>query len=135
MDDGKSVDEIDVKLRLTRLKSFHAECLAESKNQMTTKQGKYIIMSGWKSARMPQAIRTSSVNLETLDLFSNIEPLISEVTHENNINIAEINEAESEAFVNPGFDFYENESDSDEDIYAPECDHRNVFNIFQDIEH
>ena len=84
---------------------------------------------------MPQAIRTSSVSLETLDLFSNIEPLISEVTHENNINIAEINEAESEAFVNPGFDFYENESDSDEDIYAPEYDHRNVFNIFQDIEH
>ena len=43
-------------------------------------------------------------------------------THENNINIAEINEEEREAFANPAFDFYENESDIDEDIYAPEDD-------------
>ena len=76
-----------------------------------------------------------SVNLETLDPFSDIDPLISEVTHENNINIAEINEEEREAFVNPASDFYENESDSDEDIYAPEDDHRKVFDIFEDIEH
>ena len=41
-------------------------------------------------------------------------------THENNINIAEINEEEREAFVNPAFG---NESDSDENIYAPEDDH------------
>ena len=68
-------------------------------------------------------------------LLFDIDPLISEVTHENNINIAEINEEEREAFVNPASDFYENESDSDEDIYAPEDDHRKVFDIFEDIEH
>ena len=61
--------------------------------------------------------------------------IISEVTHENNINIAKINEDEREAFVNPAFDFYENESDSDEDIYAPEDDHRNVFDIFEGTKH
>ena len=43
-------------------------------------------------------------------------------THENNINIAEINEEEREAFASPAFDFYENESDIDEDIYALEDD-------------
>ena len=64
-----------------------------------------------------------------------IDPLISEVTHENNINIAEINEEEREAFVNPVFDFYENESDSDQNIYAPEDYHRNILDIFEDIEH
>ena len=37
--------------------------------------------------------------------------------------------------MNPAFDFYENESDSDEDVYAPEDDHHNVFDIFEDIEH
>ena len=135
MDDGKSVEEIHVKLQLTRLKPLHAEWLAELYNQMTTKEGKDIIMSGWKSAGIPQAIRTNSVNLESLDPFSDIDPLRSQVTYENNINIAEINEEEREAFVNPAFDFYENESDSDEDIYAPEDDHRNVFDIFEDIEH
>ena len=135
MDDGKSVEEIDVKLQLTRLKPLHAEWLAELYNQMTTKEGKDIIMSGWKSAGIPQAIRTGSMNLESLDPFSNIDPLISEVKHKSNINIAEINEEEREAFVKPAFDFYANESDSDEDIYAPENDHRNAFDVFEDIEH
>ena len=134
MDGGKSVEEIDVKLHLDRLKPLHAEWLVELYNQMKTK-GKNIIMSGWKSAGIPVAIRTGSANLESLDPFSDIDPLISEVTHEKNINIAEINEEERETFFNPAFDFYENESDSDEDIYAPEDDHRNVFDIFEDIEH
>ena len=88
MDDGKSVEEIDVKLQLNRLKPLHAEWLAELYNQMTTKEGKDIIISGWKSAGIPQAICTGSANLESLDPFSNIYPLISEVIHENNINIA-----------------------------------------------
>ena len=40
MDDGKSVEEIDDKLQLNRLKPLHAEWLAELYNQMTTKEGK-----------------------------------------------------------------------------------------------
>ena len=114
MDDGKSVEEIDVKLQLHRLKPLHAEWLVELYNQMKTKEGKDI-MSGWKSAGIPVAIRTGSANLESLDPFSDIDPLISEVTHENNINIAEINKEERVTFLNPAFDFYENESYSDED--------------------
>ena len=56
-------------------------------------------MSGWKSAWIPQAIRTGFANLESLDPFSDIEPLISEVRHENNINIAETNEEEREILL------------------------------------
>ena len=58
MDDGKSVEEIDVNLQLIRLRPLHAEWLAELYNQMTTKKGKDIIMSGWKSAGIPhQSVR------------------------------------------------------------------------------
>ena len=94
-------------------------------------------MSGWKSAGIPQStgILYQLCEFGKFGSFHNIDPLISEVTHKNNINIAEINEDERETFVNPAFDFYENESDSDEDIYAPEDDHRNVFDISEDIEH
>ena len=53
---------------------------------MTTKEGKDIIMIGWKSAGIPQAIRTDSSNLESLDPFSDIDPLISEVTYQHNGN-------------------------------------------------
>ena len=56
-------------------------------------------MSGWKSAGIPQAIRTGFANLESLDPFSDIEPLLSEVRHENNINIAETNEEEREVLL------------------------------------
>ena len=94
MDDRKSVEEIDVKLQLTKSKPLHAEWLAELYNQMTTKEGKDIIMRGRKSAGIPQAIRTGSVNLESLDPFSDIDPLISDVTHENTINIAEMRKNE-----------------------------------------
>ena len=101
MDGGKSVVEIDDKLQLTRLRSLHAEWLAELCNQMTTKEGKDIIMSSWKSAGISQAIRTGSANLVSLDPFIDIDPFISEVTHENNVNIAKINDEEREVFVNP----------------------------------
>ena len=135
MDDGKSVEEVDVKLQLTRLKPLHVEWLTELYNHMTTQEGKDFIMSGWKAAGILQAIRTGSANLERLDPFSDIDPLLSEVTHENNINRAEINEEEREAFINPARDYYsESDSDSDDDVYAPEDDHRNVFNIFEDNE-
>ena len=85
MDDGKCAQETDVKLQLTRLQPLHAEWLVELYNQLTTKEGKDIIMSGWKSAGIPQAIGTSSANQESLDPFSDIDPLISQVTHESNI--------------------------------------------------
>ena len=73
--------------------------LAELYNQMTTKEGKDVIMSGWKLAGISQATRTGSAN--PLDPFSDIDLLISEVSHENNVYIAEINEQERETFVNP----------------------------------
>ena len=101
MDGGKSVVEIDDKLQLTRLRPLPAEWLAELCNQMTTKEGKDIIMSSWKLAGISQAIRTGSANLVSLDPFIDIDPFISEVTHENNVNIAKINDEEREVFVNP----------------------------------
>ena len=135
MDDGKSVEEVDVKLQLTRLKPLHVEWLTELYNHMTTQEGKDMIMSGWKSAGILQAIRTGSANLERLDPFSDIDPLLSEVTHENNINRAEINGEERVAFINPARDYYpESGSDSDDDVYVPEDDHRNVIDIFEDNE-
>ena len=50
LDDGKQIEEVDVKLQLTRLKPLHAEWLVELFNHMTTSQGKEIIMSGWKAS-------------------------------------------------------------------------------------
>ena len=49
-DNGKQIEETDVKLQLTRLKPLHVESLVELFNHMTTSQGKEVIMSGWKAS-------------------------------------------------------------------------------------
>ena len=43
LDDGKSLEEIDVKLQLTTLKPLHALWLTELYNHMTAKEGKEVI--------------------------------------------------------------------------------------------
>ena len=78
---------------------------------------------------------TGSANLESLNPFSNIDPLISEVTHESNINVAEINEDERETSVRTLRLIFMKTKATVMKIFAPEDDHRNVFDIFEDIEH
>ena len=56
LDNGKQI-EVDVKLQLTSLKPLHAEWLVELFNNMTTSQGKEIIMSGWKASGIIKAIK------------------------------------------------------------------------------
>ena len=54
---AKSIEEIDVKLQLTTLKSLHADWLVELYNEMTKSEGKEVIMSGWKAAGIIEAIK------------------------------------------------------------------------------
>ena len=46
LDNGKQIEEVDVKLHLTRLNPLHAEWLVELFNHVATSQDKEIIMSG-----------------------------------------------------------------------------------------
>ena len=57
LDNGKQIKEVDVKLKLTRLKPLHAELLVELFNHMTTRQGKEIIMSVWTASGIIEAIK------------------------------------------------------------------------------
>ena len=51
VDEGKPLQDIDVPLRLSILKPFHAEWLVDCYNHMTTTAGRNIILSGWKECR------------------------------------------------------------------------------------
>ena len=78
LDNGKQIEEVDVKLQLTRLKPLHAKWLVEFFNHMTTSQGKEIIMSGWKASGIIEAIKKESAKLPSLDPFNELDPLLTE---------------------------------------------------------
>ena len=56
LDEGMALQDIDVPLRLSILKPFHAEWLVDCYNHMTTTAGRNIILSGWKSAGIMEAL-------------------------------------------------------------------------------
>ena len=44
------IDEVDVKFRLTTMKSLHAQWVLDFYNKMATCKGSKIIESGWRAA-------------------------------------------------------------------------------------
>ena len=93
LDDGKQIEEVDVKLQLTRLKPLHAEWLVELFNHMTTSQGKEIIMSGWKASGRIEAIKKGSARLPSLDPFNDLDPLLAAFPNtEECFDISELDE-------------------------------------------
>ena len=80
--DGKSVWEIDVKIKLTNLKPLHADWLTELYNEMSESNGKEVIMSEQKAAGIIEAIEKVSTQLESPDPFSDLDPLLTQTTNE-----------------------------------------------------
>ena len=133
LDDGKQIEEVDVKLQLTRLKPLHAEWLVELFNHMTTSQGKEIIMSGWKASGIIEAIKKGTVILPNLDPFNDLDPLLTESPNtEECFDISELDEDQILAFATRD---EENESDDEEgDLYYPPDSDGNIFDIFDNDE-
>ena len=92
LDEGKQLQDIDVPLRLSILKSFHAEWLVDCYNHMTTTAGKNIILSGWKSAGIMEALQAGTDGLELLDPFHDIDPLMEQEDEPNLIFSATANQ-------------------------------------------
>ena len=113
LDSGKPIDEIEVKLQLTTLKRLHAEWLTDFYNLMTTSEGKDVILSGWKAAEIIQVIEKGSSQLESLDPFKDLDPLLSLASYNETINPTML---------------------SDEVRQDVPDDNQNIFNIFKDID-
>ena len=134
LDSGKPIDEIEVKLQLTTLKPLHAERLTNFYNLMTTSKGKDVILSGWKAAGIIQVIEKGSSQLESLDPFKDLDPLLSPTSYNETINPTMLSDEVQQAFIDSAEIQHEADvSDSeDNDVYVPH-DNQNIFNIFKDI--
>ena len=133
LDEGKQLQDIDVPLRLSILKPFHAEWLVDCYNHTTTTAGRNIILSGWKSAGIMEILQAGTDGLESLDPFNDIDPLIEQEGERNLIFSATANQIavlkskyQPEIPDNSGGDESEWENEDDVDFT------RNAFDNFND---
>ena len=66
LDEGKAVEDIDVELKLSVLKTLHGEWIKELYNYMTSDESRGIISNGWKAAFITEAILKDKKGLEPL---------------------------------------------------------------------
>ena len=116
LDDGKSIEETDLKIQLTTLKQLHADWLVELHIEMTKSEGKEVIMCGRKAIWIIEVIEKGSTQLESLDPFSDLDPLLTQTTNEE-ISLTNLGGNEREAFNNL---YAKDEEGSDgNDTYLP----------------
>ena len=77
LDDGISIDDVQVGLQLTKLKPIHAGWLVEFSNHMTTSKGKEIIDNGWKAAGISDALELGSSKMPSIDPLHDIDSMLS----------------------------------------------------------
>ena len=100
---------------------------------MTTTAGRNIILSGWKSAGIMEALQTGTDGLESLDPFHDIDPLIEQENERYLVFSAMTNQIavlkskyQPEIPDNSGGDESERENEDDVDFT------RNSFDAFND---
>ena len=76
LDDGKELHDINIDLKLSKLKPLHAEWLVELYKQMCMAEVQKIIHSAWKASGITEAMKAGKVSLQTLDPFHNIDPMV-----------------------------------------------------------
>ena len=138
LDDGKELHDINIDLKLSKLKPLHAEWLVELYNQMSTAEGQKIIHSTWKALGITEAMRAGKASLQPLEPFHDIDPMVElddEVIDFNLREVCNLNESQLAngcSYKNEDSDESFSESESE---YAPADDfEQNVFDAILDDE-
>ena len=73
LDKGKKIEEIDISMKLSILKSLHAKWLINL--YMTSSDGQAVSLKGWKVAGTTEVVQKCLNGLSSLDPFHDIDPL------------------------------------------------------------
>ena len=130
LDAGTKLDDIEVKLKLTILKPLHASWIIDFFNHMTSTEGKQVIINGWKSAGILEAISVKD-NMPSVDPFNDIDPLL-EALSLSNLDQRTIQEEElaSKGFLTVHVDDCVDENG--EWIMEGDDNDRNIFDVIID---
>ena len=119
MDAGIELDDIDIKLCLSTLKPLHAGWLVELYNHMTTENGKQVILSGWRTTGILDAVKLGVAKLPCLDPFADIDPPIEDTVLSMGANLQTISTiTEEERGI--AYSRENMENDSDEEYWEQE---------------
>ena len=137
---GKKIEDVNIQFHLTVLKPLHAKWLLDFYNHITSEAGSQIILNGWKSAGIYDALEMGLAGLPSLDPFQDVSPLpennVEDTRHTCISHIVNVPDQIKESFVNPTVECDEEEED---DIFIHEEENdddvdfcRNAFEIIID---
>ena len=98
LDNAVSIDGIEVRLQLSKIKPIHAGWLVEFYNHMATSKGKEIIHSGWKAAGISDAVKLGSSKLPPIDPFHDIDPMLGDESESSNRHLLALCDVTTEEF-------------------------------------
>ena len=134
LESGKSLEDVDVKLRLSTLKPIHAGWIVDFYNYITSEEGRKVIESGWEAAGIADAIRLGSKALPSLDPFDDIDPLIDQFDVSTDINaVCNLTEEQIEG-NQKDTEEEDNGEDDDEDAWVLPEKQRSAFDIFENFD-
>lgn len=130
---GVRVENINIEFKLTTIKPLHAKWIVEYYNHVTSEAGTDVIIKGWKSAGIYDAIEMGKANLPSIDPFNEIAPLAVTSNEISSENLAVVSDDLQKSYVN---EIVENESDDDCDTeWGLDGDfERNAFDFIIDDE-
>ena len=81
LDSGKSLDEVNIKFQLSKMKPLHAGWLIETYNELSSDEGKQVIISGWRAAGITKAIERGleGFSARHIDPFYDLDPFDQEI--------------------------------------------------------
>ena len=121
-DEGKSIKDVDISLKLPIVKPFHAKWLIEMYNLMTSSEGRDVCLKGWKVAGILDATEKGLDGLQNLDPFHDIDPLATS----DSLEVVDGKESETkwDMYVSRFVDDREESEYKDED--------GNIFDVFNE---
>ena len=75
LDSGKSLDDINIKFKLSTMKPLHAGWMIDVYNRLSSLEGKQIILAGWKASGIADALEKglSGFSCNVLDPYDDID--------------------------------------------------------------
>ena len=122
----KSMEEIDIDLKLSILKPLHVSWLIELFDHMTSPTGKAVSLKAWEVAGITDAVKKGTSGLSSLDPFHDIDPLSFMPVAIEEDNSKTINGEQREMYLNEeSMDV----DDSDDEEWVDR--ERNAFDAFE----
>ena len=112
MQAGVKVENINIEFKLTTIKPLHAKWIVDYYNHITSKAGTDVIINGWKSAGIYDAIKTGKSTLPSIDPFNEIAPLAVSSNEICNHNLVGVSDDLREGYV---IEIDEDELEEDDD--------------------